>query len=323
MLSLFCSFFFSGNARAFAEQIEQKKGKATLRLEAEHVDAGAVTLRLSDEIKVTLSIQGGPDLSVEILQPIAPSRDWHERKRSRAEKTLRTDGSYEWHQSFNLDPLKPGDLSLTLAPLRFRDPPADANWREVQWAPVLAHVTTQVANLELASLRDIAPLEEPPGSPSRRGVVALAIASLCLVGLLIGAGEFWRRRIRHKPAVPAHLWALKELQSLEALSPESHAELQSFHSRLSDILRRYFELRFQLPGFTRTTVEFLELLQSASPLGGDQRAAAAEVLHECDLVKFARATPDVAQCRSLVLAARSLVEQTAEFEKADQKKQPA
>jgi len=323
MSCLFCSFLFSTDAWVFAGQIEQKKGKATLRLEAEHVDEGAITLGLSDQIKLTLNIQGNAELSIEPLRQITPSRDWHEIKRSRADKTPRPDGSYEWRQSFELDPLKPGELSLPFAPLRFRDSPGDASWREIQWTPVLVHVTTQVPNLDLSSLRSIAPLEEPPGDPSRHGIIALGIASLFLAGLLIGAGEFLRRRIRDKPAVPAHVWALKELQSLEALSSESHADLHAFHLRLSNILRRYFELRFQLPGFTRTTVEFLELLQRDSTLSEDQREAAGTILHECDLVKFARATPEMAQCRNLLTATRSLVEQTADFEKAHQRKNPA
>src|SRR5437868_12768013 len=89
----------------FAGQLEQRSGKAVFRLEAEHVEGNAVMLRLSDLLRVTLSVDGGPDLEVQGIRRLVASPDWTEKSRSPPKKVRSADGSYHWQQSFELDPM--------------------------------------------------------------------------------------------------------------------------------------------------------------------------------------------------------------------------
>jgi hypothetical protein len=298
---------------AYGEQLEQRNGKAVLRLEAPHIDGNTIMLRLSDLLEVGISIAGGPALEVQSIPRLISTPDWSERSRSEAKK-MESGSGYRWQQSFELDPMKPGDFSLVLAPLRFRDRSTGNNWKEVRWAPIRVHVSTEVTNVDVRELRDIAPPEELPDEPKRSGALLLAIGIVGLVGLLIGAGEFARRRIRRDTAVHPGKWALSELRVLNGLPLDTPEEQRTFHLRLSDILRRYLQLRLHLPAPARTTTELVELLQSAEGLKEDERSRAVDILRGCDLVKFAGVGFPAQHGRSLVEDTCQLVEQMAQSE---------
>jgi hypothetical protein len=322
VLAVVCLFSFWLPAEALSGEIAQKRGKALLKLECENLDSTSNSIRLSDEVKITLSVEGGANLTVESAGHVTPSRDWHVTRRTDSEKVRLANGSYRWQQSIYLDPVKPGELSLPVAPLRFRDPPGDREWQEVKWTPVLLRVSTDVRNVNTSELRDITPPEELPPKSSHVGLFALATGFVLAAGLLIGAGEYFRRRTRHKAAISPDECALRDLQSIANMRPAGELAIQQFHFRLSEILRNYLELRFQLPATTRTTTEYLELLNGSPFLTESQRDGVSEILKRCDLVKFARVTPAPEQCAILAARSRSLIEETAEKKDHYQPNQP-
>ena len=201
-----------------------------------------------------------------------------------------------------------------ITPLRFRDRSSGNNWKEVRWAPVRVHVSTEVTNVDVRELRDIAPPEELPDEPRRSGALLLAIGIVGLVGLLIGAGEFARRRIRRDTTLDPGKWALGELRLLSGLPLDTPQEQRTFHLRLSDILRRYLQLRLHLPAPARTTTELVELLGNAEGLSEDERSRAVDILRGCDLVKFAGVGFPAQHGRGLAEHTRRLVEQMAQRE---------
>src|SRR5262249_30615438 len=87
--------------------------------------------------------------------------------------------------------------------------------------------------------------------------------------------------------------------------------VEQFYTRLSDVLRRYLELRYHLPAPEQTTLEFLEQMQRAPQLQPEQQVLLRDFLERCDLVEFARARPSPEECRTDVERARAFVEQTA------------
>ena len=139
-----------------------------------------------------------------------------------------------------------------------------------------------------------------------------AIWLLGLLALAALAWWYWRRR-RQKPAavvsapvVPAHTRALQRLEVALGLLDQPEA----FVVAVSSAVREYLEDRFVFRAPERTTEEFLVELRRTELLSETQKQVLAGFLTQCDLVKFARYEPGVAELRQLHQAAVNLVEET-------------
>ena len=109
----------------------------------------------------------------------------------------------------------------------------------------------------------------------------LALALLGLVGWLI-----WRRLQKPKPEQTPRARAIELLQhvrrEIAQLTP------YQFSIRVSDILRQFVMLQYQLPVTRQTSVEFLESLTNTSQFSEEDKSLLGDFLTRCDLVKFAR-----------------------------------
>lgn len=138
------------------------------------------------------------------------------------------------------------------------------------------------------------------------GALLVAIASSAIA-------LFWHWLLRPRPIqpIPAHVWALRELDRLGALSLRDQAELEKFYLLVSNTLRQYLQARFQLNAPQQTTPEFLESLKRSDQLSAEQKTCLAEFLKQADLVKFARSCPSTEETGTLLSTARRFVEETA------------
>jgi hypothetical protein len=198
---------------------------------------------------------------------------------------------------------------LLLAPLRFREGPGSEH-HEVTWEPVLVEVVTTVGEPALSEARDITAIEEIPHGWSWLQGLLWVVLALMVLGLLLGGCELARRRGGRVPGLPAHLWALNELEDIEALALPKAGEVDRYHTMVSDVIRRYLELRFQLEAPRQTTAEFLEAMRRSPALSPPQQALLREFLERCDLAKFAQANPSWQECRAVLGMARAFIEQT-------------
>lgn len=172
------------------------------------------------------------------------------------------------------------------------------------------------APADLGKLRDITGVEqvpEPPPEPPWPIWLWLLPAGLLVGGLLVW---LWRSRRRHEPPPPADQWALAEITRIEGLGLSANGDVERYHTLLSDVVRRYLELRFQLPASQQTTPEFLQATATSGLLAPEQQALLGGFLERCDLAKFARAGFSADECREAVGMARNFVEQTAGGEPA-------
>jgi hypothetical protein len=304
------SLWFSLLTGVQAAEYEQRQGHALLRLQAEKVESGQVEIRLSDVLTLTLIVEGRPALQVEPIQTLTPSKDWQLRQRMEPRQIPLADSRVRWQQQFQLVPLKPGEIPLPLAPLRFREDLDQERWEEAVWQPIPVRVVTEILTPDLSEIRDITPPEEIPAAPSRLVLwcgVALAFGAL---GLLLVLWRLWRRRGRQALALPPQQWALRELERIQARSCNTESEVEQFHTLLSDVIRQYLELRFHLPAPEQTTTEFLEEMRRSPELTPEQQRMLRDFLERCDLVKFARAVPSPEECQATAAMARGFVEQT-------------
>lgn len=128
----------------------------------------------------------------------------------------------------------------------------------------------------------------------------------------VALGWFWwsRRVVRHKELSP---WerALQALHSLRSMLMNREISQETGFIRLTDLVREYLELRFEIPASTRTTLEFLnDMNYGTSPLPEEQRQFLREFMTVADQVKFAKAQPDNEVLSDALAKAEILVENT-------------
>jgi hypothetical protein len=293
-----------------AAEYEQKNGPATLHIQATEIETGQAEIRLSDAVVVTLSVDGGTTWEVELPQSFTTSNDWRVARRSSPERVLLANSRARWQQTFALEPTKPGELILTPALLRYRENREDDRWYDVKWQPIPVRVTTDIASADLSELRDVSPPEQvarPPKWWLPYAWVGLALLFLSLVGT---GWKFLRRRTAHAQTLAPDQWALEELQRIKVPSSWTEREAERFHTQLAQVIRKYLELRFDLPALKRTTEEFFQDMGRSSHLTEAQQSVLREFLGHCDLAKFARAVPGPDECQAVVRMGRRFVEET-------------
>lgn len=135
----------------------------------------------------------------------------------------------------------------------------------------------------------------------------------------------WRKYFRNKKEIAAvkeeekllsHQLALKQLAQLEKEQLWQKGFIKEYHSRITEIIREYFEKQFGLPALERTTSESLQLLKN------HQQAISVldittQFLNNADLVKFAKYVPLEKVNIEMMNQAKSIVMKTAGLEQSE------
>jgi hypothetical protein len=279
----------------------QNKGKASLWI-VKH-DSDPLQVKLSQVLTIVMRVEGAAPLTVEFSEKVRSTEGWHlERAGPPTVTALAQDA--RWEQVFNATPQQPGAQPLALPALQITE--KDATPYDVTWAPLPLTIKTRVAKVDISEARDLAPIEElPPPMSAGRVWWPWLFAGLPLVA--IGAWLLLTRRSRPLAEPTPHAVALQQLDELSGLPVDSPANVQRLHTRLSDVLRRYLEKRFELPATRRTTPEFFAALTEENPLAAEQQALLSDLLGICDLAKFAGVTPTAEACQRVVNLARDFV----------------
>jgi hypothetical protein len=151
----------------------------------------------------------------------------------------------------------------------------------------------------------------------------LVIAAIAAVVLYLLARFLPRNPLRRlvrppAPPEPAHVIALRELQSLRAEELWQKGEIKEYYSRLTDILRRYIDNRYGISSPELTTDETVRMLQKASVTTREQMSLVKELLSLSDMVKFAKYLPEAALHESSFDDAVRFVEETKLIEMVQQ-----
>jgi hypothetical protein len=261
---------------------------------------------------VTLQIEATLERGVQISVPeqsFAPF-ELHARRA----RTEEAEGKQRFVFELDLLALDPG--TLTIPALTLRVVGDDGALAEVKTDPQQVEVKSLIANEPNAA----------PKEPSKPVVVMQDDYTLAWVGgglLAIGAvalltllTQRWLAK-RPKPlpppppAVPAWDLALQKLADLDAHKAALFAAErgEEFVDGVSDVLREYLGRRYGFEGLESTSDEVMGALERIRPhklsLSG-----VSLLLEQCDLVKFARMKPDLAQCDDLWNGAVGLIRAT-------------
>ncbi|MFT3921243.1 MAG: hypothetical protein QM778_01785 [Myxococcales bacterium] len=259
-------------------------------------------------LKIEALVKKGVQISVP-EQPLAPFE-------SLTRKSHVEPAGDEQRYVFELDliALEPGELSIPGLTLRVVGD--DGSLAEVKTAPQSVSVRSLIANEPNAE-------PKPPTKPVQvieddytLAYVALGIVGIAAIAALTLLVQRWlARRPKSLPPPPPErpAWdvALSKLAELDARKATLLAEDRGgeFVDGVSDALREYLGRRFGFEGLESTTDEILSTLERIRPhklsLSG-----VSLLLEQCDLVKFARATPDLEQCDDLWNGAVGLIRAT-------------
>jgi hypothetical protein len=93
------------------------------------------------------------------------------------------------------------------------------------------------------------------------------------------------------PAIPAHILALEQMDELVREKLWQQGKIKLYYSRLTDIIRQYIELRFQVPAMEQTTDDIIRDFVRKGLIKESIRKELKELLELADLVKFAKWNP--------------------------------
>jgi len=177
-------------------------------------------------------------------------------------------------------------------------------------------ITSLIANEPEPKLKENA---GPVPVIQRDYLYAYIAGGLAAAGLGAALALFIRRRLRaraaHRPAPPprpAHEVALARLDRLGARLGTSD-DLRPFIFELSEIIREYLGARFAFNSLELTTEELVLRLRRRVPIQEMRGFVLGEVegwLAGCDLVKFAKVSPSMAEARGALETGIRIVEST-------------
>ncbi len=142
--------------------------------------------------------------------------------------------------------------------------------------------------------------------------------------ILLITGYFIYRKYKNKKTVVAeekskekilaHQLALRKLEQLEKEQLWQKGFVKEYHSKITEIIREYFEIQFDLPALELTTTESLKLL-SRHPVGSKVLDITAQFLNNADLVKFAKYVPLETVNQEMMTQAKEIVMKTISIQK--------
>jgi hypothetical protein len=314
LLSVFALTAFPADGLAPVDGLrpEQQQGSATLWVDKRRRQP--LTLKLSETLTVVVRVDSEALTEVNETQKLRQNDGlWMQViSETRAGTQVK-----HWEKVYKVTPLQPGSHVLQLPALVYSEGDNGAEVK-VAWEPLTLRITTRVAKVDISEARDITPIEELPPLPSdaeAQPVWPWLLAPLPLVVVVL----VWvlRRRSSAAKEPPLYEVVLRHLQELQRQPTDSAAQVERWHTRLSDLLRWYLEKRLNLPATRQTTAEFFKALESNDKVAAQQRAQLNELLVQCDLAKFARVVPAREDCLHLVDAARKFVEAKLDNPTAD------
>lgn len=121
-------------------------------------------------------------------------------------------------------------------------------------------------------------------------VIAAIVAGLAL--LIISVVRKRKDPESSKPKEPAHVIAIRSLETLSNQKLWQNGKIKEYYSRLTEIFREYLDGRYGVAAMEMTTDEIVGAMREIG-LTKKQIASLGELLMESDLVKFAKHTPAV------------------------------
>ncbi len=192
---------------------------------------------------------------------------------------------------FILSKYDSGRVTIPPVPIKYKLA-GQSDWQTITTNPVpfTVHIMQVSTNL---GIKDV---KKPIRIPLDWKIILLWIL---IIGIVVAAAIYLYRRYKKKHEgvvekkvvkIPAHLKALSSLRELESENLWQKGLIKEYHSRITEIIRRYFDERFDLHAMELTTNEVLDLLRTRKD-ASEIIEITNDFLNNADLVKFAKFQP--------------------------------
>jgi len=197
------------------------------------------------------------------------------------------------HQSYTITSFDTG--YIILPPIVFKVTDQSGQVSDLATEPVLLNVQKVPVDLK-KDIRDIKPLLEAPYTLADFLPWILLLLTISLAGVLVWFYIRNRKkkkpllRISLKPQVPPHVEALQQLAQLKLEKVWESGHIKEYYTRLTDVLRSYFEKRYGVQAAEMTSDEIMEAMLPLL-VEPELTSALKQILTLADLAKFAKGQP--------------------------------
>lgn len=296
--------FFSGTARA-------AKDETKVSVKAELSNA---FITVGDPVDYTITVRYDPAYQVLTVPPLPPSDIFHVKK---IDEFKREESGFSvMGRKITLTAFRVGEFIIPPVAIEYRTPAGEGGT-----------ISAQAIYLTVKSVAEGKPQQDI------RGLKSVAKISRKWIGFLIVAGIFilialaaWLifRKIKSGalsrmvsgPPMTAEQRALYDLNTLFDSDLLRRGKVKEYYLRLSEILRIYFESRFQVLAVESTTDEILALLRTKE-IDAPLREKIAEVLQAADLAKFAKWVPQPVEIVQMNKKSKEIIEEATPKEIQD------
>lgn len=177
-------------------------------------------------------------------------------------------------------------------------------------------VQFSVRSLKINTTEEIKDVKPPITIPMDLLVIVIIIAAVLIAALL--SFYYYKKNQKKKQKqltrkriyiIPPHVKALTELHSLEEQKLWQQGLVKEYHSKITEIIRRYFEDRFHILALESSTSEIMEQLTRVV-LPEKIYNTVGDFLNNADLVKFAKFQPLPSINEEMMRQAINIVENT-------------
>jgi len=228
------------------------------------------------------------------------------------------DGTETTTQTIYVTMWTPGEYTTPELPLGIGDTTGEIH--EISVSSLVLNLVSVLVEGD-TEIRDIKPQASLPLPTVWPWVVGGLLIAL-LIALIIGwfLRRWWLRRKAVLANAPdnrlPHEVALDELTQIAELNLPSQQRYKEHYTLVSDVLRQYVDKAFKIPTLDRTTGEIRRSLRLVA-IKPESQQQLIEMLHEADLVKFAKVQPEPVMAQDYIEEARRFVDATCPMEVAN------
>lgn len=284
-----------------------------------YIDVDKNEITIADRLNLTISVISDEEYDVKLPGFGEKLEQFGIVDYQTSQPELTGDNRLKFSRSYILEPFLSGDYVIPPMKIFFKkkDDAAGTD-HEIETEEIIVHVTSLLPeNFEQMELHDIKPPENLPQSYK----LWLWAGILSVVALLSGLCVFVVIRKRKKTGdaltankIPAHLQAFDELNALVSENLVEKGDIKVFYQKISDIVRRYIENRFNIKAPEQTTEEFLTGIQTRNDFDDNYKALLKNFLTRCDLVKFAMHQPETEDIQNTFDSSKKFILGTKEEE---------
>lgn len=263
-----------------------ERGPATVVLSTDRKD-----MSIADRLHLTITVTADENYTVQLPRFGEKLEQFGIVDYQTTEPELIDKNRIKISRSYVLEPFLSGKYKIPPMTVEFWKKGAkNSDHHKVETQEITINVTSllpeKMAGLKIHGIKPPVNLPAPYKKWLKWAIIAVGIILTGLIGFFIIKKRKSSVDVVAR-AVPSHELAFRELEALVDEKLIEKGEIKQFYRRISGILRKYIENRFNINAPEQTTEEFLGRVKANGLFTVKHKTLLNEFLKHCDLVKFA------------------------------------